>query len=143
MSKPALQLETEYRSRLERKIADQLEEAGVDFTYESQKVSFEIPARIAKYTPDFFPKHSSIILEGKGYFRTAADRQRLVFVKQSNPHLDIRLIFQDANKPIYKGSPTNYGKWATDHGFLWCTKGTIPDTWITEMKQQAAKRRKK
>jgi len=141
VAKPALHLETEYRSRLEKKIADQLEEAGVPFDYETLKVSFEVPARKAKYTPDFLPKRSTIILEGKGWFRTS-DRQKLIHVKASNPHLDIRLVFQNAQNKIYKGSPTSYAKWADDHGFPWCDKGTIPPSWIAEMKKQAATRRK-
>lgn len=131
--KPVL-LETEYRSRLERKVADQLESEGVTFGYEKLKVSFTIPERTARYTPDF--QCGTIILEAKGYFRKTSDRQRLIQVKESHPELDVRLVFQDANKPIYKGSKTTYAKWAEDHGFPWADKGTVPDMWIKEMKKQ-------
>lgn len=134
-SKPALTIESDYRSRLEQRIAKQLEAEGVEFDYETMKVSFEVPARKARYTPDFLPKRSRIIIEAKGYFRTTADRQRLIQVKESNPDLDLRLVFQDASKPIYKGSPTSYGKWAQDHGFPWSDKGTIPAAWIAEIKK--------
>jgi hypothetical protein len=121
------------RSPLERKVSDQLEKAGVSFGYESLKLPYEVPARKAKYTPDFVINNSSIIIETKGWFRTAAERQKMVLVKESNPHLDIRLIFQNASKPIYKGSPTSYAKWAEDNGFLWADKGTVPQAWLTEM----------
>lgn len=134
-SKPALKIEDDYRSRLEQRIAKQLTDEGVDFEYETRKISFEVPARKARYTPDFLPKKCPIILEAKGYFRTTADRQRLIQVKESNPGIDLRLVFQDAAKPIYKGSPTSYGKWATDHGFPWADKGTVPAAWIAEMKK--------
>lgn len=135
--KPALKLISGRRSKLEDKIADQLEAAGVQYGYETLKVHFEIPARKAKYTPDF--ECGQIILEGKGYFRTAADRQRLILVKESNPNLDLRIVFQDARKPIYKGSPTSYAKWATDHGIPWADKGTVPKEWLKEMKQAQEK----
>lgn len=133
--RPALKIESDYRSRLEQRIAKQLEEEGVEFDYETLKISFEVPSRKARYTPDFLPKRSRIIIEAKGYFRTTADRQRLIQVKESNPEIDLRLVFQDANKPIYKGSPTSYGKWATDHGFPWADKGTIPAAWIAEIRK--------
>jgi hypothetical protein len=138
-SKPALKIESDYRSRLEQRIAKQLEAEGVEFGYETLKLSFDVPARKAKYTPDFLPKRSPIIIEAKGYFRTTADRQRLIQVKESNPTIDLRLVFQDANKPIYKGSPTSYGKWATDHGFPWADKGTVPAKWIAEIKKSQKK----
>jgi hypothetical protein len=133
-TKPIL-LETEYRSRLERKVATQLESEGVQFGYETLKLAFLVPARTARYTPDF--ECGTIILEAKGYFRKTSDRQRLVQMKESNPDRDVRLVFQDASKPIYKGSKTTYAKWASDHGFKWSDKGTVPAEWIKEMKSQA------
>jgi hypothetical protein len=135
MSKPALQLETAYRSRLEKKIADQLQCEGIAFDYEKTKVPYTVPARVAKYNPDFEPRDCTIILEGKGWFKPK-DRQKLVFVKEANPHLDIRLVFQNAQNKLYRGSPTTYAKWCDDHGFPWCDKGTIPEKWIREIRDQ-------
>jgi hypothetical protein len=51
-SKPIL-IEARYRSHLEKKVADQLDEAGVDYGYESQWVRYSVPQREAKYLPDF------------------------------------------------------------------------------------------
>lgn len=127
-----------YRSKLEKKVAAQLEDAGVSFGYETLRVPFIVPERKARYTPDF--ECGPVILEAKGYFRKTTDRQRLIQVKASNPDMDLRLVFQDANKPIYKGSKTTYGQWATDHGFLWADKGVVPEDWIKEIKK--AKRKK-
>jgi Phage endonuclease I len=135
LSKPALKLENEYRSKLERKFADQLTKAGVRFEYEALKIEFRIPERVASYTPDFDIDKSCIVVETKGYFRKASDRQRLVLIKEQHPQLDIRLVFQDASKPIYKGSPTTYGEWADFHGFQWADKGTAPEQWIKEIKE--------
>ena len=120
-----------YRSRLEERIADQLDEAGVKFEYENRKVKYTVPARHATYTPDFDLKR--FLVEAKGYFRSASDRQKLVLVKKDNPELDIRLVFQKASNPIYKGSPTTYAKWAEDHGFKWADNGVIPNEWLEEL----------
>jgi hypothetical protein len=130
--RPALSIEPEYRSRLEKKVGEQLRAAGVKAGYETLKLEFHVPARTAKYTPDFVC--GPIILETKGYFYDGArDRQRLVQVKESHPTLDLRIIFQNANKPIYKGSKTTYAKWATDHGIPWADGGVVPPKWMAEI----------
>lgn len=124
------------RSALEDKVAKQLDISGVTYAYESVRLDYKVPSRKAKYTPDFIltSEDKQLIIEAKGWFRTAAERQKMVLVKQCNPDLDIRIVFQNANKPIYKGSPTSYAKWATENGFLWADKGTIPDEWLEELK---------
>jgi hypothetical protein len=127
-----LTFKTSYKSPLEQKVALQLEKSGVSFAYEGRRLDYKVPARKAKYTPDFcFNK--PIIIETKGWFRTAAERHKMVLVKGCNPDLDIRFVFQNANKPIYKGSPTSYAKWAEENGFLWADKGTVPQEWIEEL----------
>lgn len=122
-----------YRSRLEERIADQLDEAGIKFQYENQKLKYTVPARNATYTPDF--DLGPFLIEAKGYFRSASDRQKLVLVRKDNPDADIRLVFQKATNPIYKGSPTTYAKWAEDHGFKWADNGVIPDEWLEEINE--------
>jgi hypothetical protein len=135
MSEPIL-LQDRYRNKLEARIGEQLSSAGVSFSYEGLRVPFAVPSRTAKYLPDF--RVGNIILEGKGWFgQGAKERQKLVLVRESNPELDIRLVFSDANKKIYKGSPTTYAQWADDHGFLWSTKGEVPSAWITDLKKEA------
>lgn len=124
---------TNHRSKLEDRIASQLENAGITYQYETLKVPYVVPARNAKYIPDFIV--GTMIVEGKGRFRTAADRQKLILVKEQNPHLDIRIVFQRASNPIYKGSKTTYAKWAEDHGFLWADGGVIPEEWINDLKE--------
>lgn len=123
-----------YRSRLEDRIANQLKQAGVTFAYEDLKIKYEVPKRHAKYTPDF--TFGSIICEAKGRFRSAAERQKLLLVKEQYPELDIRLVFQNANLPIHKGSKTTYAQWANDNGFLWADKGVIPEEWLLEARRE-------
>ncbi|MBW7970982.1 hypothetical protein [Bradyrhizobium sp. BR 10289] len=153
MSKPALTIEPNFRSGLEEKVAEQLDAAGVAYGHESQWVRYTVPAREAKYLPDFSFEGCPIIIEAKGRFGGgnprfrqpatdgAKERQKLILLKEQHPELDIRLVFTRASTPIYKGSPTSQGKWATDHGFKWSDKGIVPQQWIDEIKSYLKKRK--
>jgi hypothetical protein len=144
VKRPALKLEKTYRSGLEKNIAAQLDAEGLSYDYEQLKLEYNVPARVAKYTPDF--KVGTIVIESKGAFGygpnrfsggdPAKERQKLLLIKAQHPDIDLRIVFQRASTKIYKGSPTTYAKWATDNGFLWTDKGTIPAAWIAEMKAQ-------
>jgi hypothetical protein len=125
-------LRAKYKSKLEEKVAKQLEAEKLEFTYESFKIHYVIPSRKASYRPDFII--GNMMIETKGYFRSAADRQKLLLVKEQYPELDLRLLFQNANLPIYKGSKTTYAQWAESNGFLYADKGTIPQSWLMELK---------
>lgn len=134
MAEPLL-IQARYRNGLEKRVGEQLSNAGVSFGYEPRTVPISVPQRKATYLPDFWANNAPIIIETKGYFYNGAkDRQKLILVKEQHPELDIRIVFSDANKKIYKNSPTTYGKWATDHGFKWADKGIVPASWIKEMK---------
>lgn len=130
------------RSKLEDRVEEQLKESGVPYTYESEKLPYVVPAREAKYIPDF--KIGNIYIEVKGTFQrwgragSAEERQKLLLVKKHHPELDIRLLFHNAEQAIYKGSKTTLGKWATDNGFPFATGGVVPDLWIEEAKAQTA-----
>lgn len=132
--KPALKIEPGYRSKLERDIATQLHSAGIVFGYEQMKLSVSFPPRVGKYITDFNVRH--IIIEGKGWFgrRSAHERQKFILAKEQHPDVDIRFVFQDARKPIYKGSKTTYADWARDHNFKFSDKGAIPKEWLRELK---------
>lgn len=149
-SKPALSLEIEpvFRSGLEEKVAVQLGRSGVASEFEAKWIPYDVPARTAKYLPDFCIDRTNIILEAKGRFgghksdaQGAKERQKMILLKEQHPEYDIRFIFQRAAAKIYKGSKTTYAKWADDHGFSWADKGTVPTAWIAEMR--AAQQRKK
>lgn len=132
-SDPVL-LRAKYRSKLEERLAKQLTDSGIEFSYETLKISYMVPARKAKYTPDFVV--GDMIIEAKGRFRTAQDRQKLLLVKEQYPDLDLRLVFQNAKTPIYPGSPTPCSKWAEDNGFLWADNGKIPEEWLNKSRLQ-------
>lgn len=151
-----MNIKPKFRSALESETAKQLDEAGIDWSYETEKVAYEIPARTASYTPDFVIPGTNIVLEGKGHFgmgavfkgrfvamqaNSAQARQKFALLKEQHPDLDIRFIFSNARAPIYKGSPTSHGAWALTHGFKFCQK-TIPDSWLKEIRTQQRKRKK-
>ena len=127
-------LRAKYRSKLEDKVARQLTDNGISFTYEELKVPYVVPERTAKYVTDFVV--GSIILEAKGRFghhgrRDAEERKKFLLLKDQYPDLDIRFIFQSAHKTkIYPGSKTTLAQWAETHGFLYSDNGEIPETWL-------------
>lgn len=130
-------------------MGDQLKAAGLPFSYETEKLQYVVPGRVARYTPDFLLTKldgTTMYLETKGRFgggnprsgkgssSGAAERQKMLLVKEQHPDLDIRFVFAKASLSIYKGSPTTHAKWASTHGFLWADKGLLPEAWIKEIK---------
>ena len=104
-----------YRNKFEAKVAHKL---GPAYEYETMKLSYEVPARQAIYTPDFIDYENKVIVEAKGYLR-AEDRKKMVLIKQQNPDWTICFMFQKANQTISKSSKTTYAMWAEKNGFSW------------------------
>jgi hypothetical protein len=127
----AKQVATKYgfRSGLEERIAEQLDQSGVEYTYEKVKLKYIRPASEHIYTPDFVLANG-IIVETKGRF-LAPDRQKHILVKKHNPELDIRFVFSNSNARISKTSKTTYAMWCRKHGYLFADK-TIPEEWLNE-----------
>lgn len=146
MRKPVLL--TAYRSGLEEKLGDQLAAAGLPFLFEPDKLAYVVPARLAKYTPDFVLiklDGQKMYIEAKGRFgggdhkghcnkTSAQERQKVILVKEQHPDIDLRFIFARGATPIYKGSSTSHSKWADTHGFLWADKGIFPEEWMAEVR---------
>jgi hypothetical protein len=118
-----------FRSGLEERIAEQLAELGVAFTYEKVKLKYIKPASSHMYTPDF-QLPNGIIVESKGRF-LAPDRQKHLLVKKHNPELDIRFVFSNSNARISKTSRTTYAMWCRKNGYQYADK-LIPQEWINE-----------
>lgn len=118
-----------FRSGLEERIAEQLDKAGVEYTYEKLKLDYVKPASKHVYTPDFVLSNG-IIIETKGRF-LLADRQKHILVKRHNPTLDIRFVFSNSNARISKASATTYAQWCIKNGFKYADK-TIPEEWMNE-----------
>ena len=127
----AKQVATKYgfRSGLEERVAEQLDQLGVSYTYEKVKLKYIRPASEHIYTPDFVLA-SGIIVETKGRF-LLADRMKHLMVKKHNPELDIRFVFSNSNARISKASKTTYAMWCRKNGYKFSDK-TIPEEWINE-----------
>ena len=117
--------EIKFKSKLEEKVADLLTSLGVSYEYESTKVPYTIQHN---YHPDFIlPNH--VYLETKGYW-DPADRRKVLAVKQDNPDIDLRMIFQAPYNTISKKSKTTYAQWCEKHDIPWSSFHNIPLEWL-------------
>ena len=115
-----------YRSGLEERVSKELEEAGVKYEYETQKIKYRVEED-RTYTPDFILPNG-IIVETKGRF-TVADRKKHLLIQKQYPKHDIRFVFQNSRAKLYKGAKTTYAQWCDKHGFLYADK-SIPKEWL-------------
>ena len=115
-----------FRSKFERNTALSLKREGVDFEYETLKISY---TKLATYTPDFIFSNG-VIIEAKGFFKPS-DRTKhlLIQAQDKEKRYDIRFLFQNAYNRLTKNSNTTYAKWCDRHGFMWCHK-RIPTEWM-------------
>ena len=111
-----------YRSGLELKISEYLNDLKVKYDYETIKIEWEDLA-YRTYTPDFI-LNNGIIIESKGMF-TAADRRKHLAIKRQHPTLDIRFVFENSRKKLEKvlSQHTQSGVLNMDLDILGC--GTI------------------
>ena len=117
-----------YRSGLELKISEYLQELKIKFLYEGIKIEWEDLA-YRTYTPDFVLPNG-IIIETKGMF-TVADRRKHKCIKKQHPDLDIRFVFTNSKCKLQKGAKTSYAQWCIKHGFQYYDR-IIPEDWLKE-----------
>ena len=125
-----------FRSGLEDRFIQELEEYGLDPNYEAKKFEYIIPESKHNYTPDF-PLSPHIVIETKGRW-VVEDRQKMLLIKEQYPEIDFRIVFYNANQKIKKGSKTTYAMWCDKHGIKWANK-TIPPEWVEEIFDDLAK----
>ena len=125
-----------YRSGLEKSILADVENSGIEPNYEATRLEYFIPETRHTYTPDF---HLSphILIETKGRW-TVDDRLKMLYIVEQHPELDIRMVFQNANQKIKKGSKTSYADWCDKHNIKWANK-RIPTEWYDEIYDDLAK----
>ena len=119
-----------FRSGLEVRVAEQLEELGVDYDYEPYSIKYERPAQISKYTPDFLIIINGLLVETKGRF-TSQERKKFKLLKEQHPEIDLRFVFSNPNTRIGKKSKTTYGMWCERIGYPYA-KELIPTKWLKE-----------
>ena len=117
-----------YRSGLELKVAELLDEQHIEYLYEKVKIEWEDLA-YRTYTPDFV-LNNGIIIETKGMF-TAADRRKHLAIKKQHPKLDIRFVFENSRRKLRKGAKSSYGEWCIKYGFRYYDR-IIPEDWLKE-----------
>jgi len=117
-----------YRSGLEHKLSQYLDELKVKYDYENIKIEWEDLA-YRTYTPDFI-LYNGIIIETKGRF-LAADRRKHIAIKKQHPKLDIRFVFTNSRAKLSKGAKSSYADWCIKHGFRYYDR-IIPEDWLKE-----------
>ncbi len=134
-----------YRSKLEADMAKFLSSKSIPFDYETGTIKFVAPIRggrcnacsskdvgkLRTYLPDF--RVGPIVIETKGRL-TSAERTKFIAIKQSNPTVDIRLVFQTDNR-IRRNSEIYYSDWAKNNGFQWHVGTRLPAKWVRELKK--------
>jgi len=120
-----------YRSAIELNIAEQIEEQGQEIRYEAIKIQW-IDLSIRTYTPDFV-LDNGIIIEVKGRW-TAHDRKKHLEIRKQHPHLDIRMIFENSRKKLYKSSKTTYALWCAKKNIVFADR-VIPEAWLKEKRK--------
>ena len=114
-----------FRSQLEEKVADLLVELDIKYEYETTKIAYQIQHN---YCPDFILPNG-VILECKGYW-DSKDRRKIKNVKEQNPDLDLRMVFQSPYNKISKKSKTTYAQWCERHKIPWTSYNNIPLDWL-------------
>jgi hypothetical protein len=136
-----------FRSNFERKVAEGLTAANIEWKYEASTIPFYSSVRggkcnacqskdVAKkrrYLADFTV--GTVHLEAKGKLDSPG-RTKLMDIKRSNPGIDLRLIFMRDNK-LKRDSINTYSTWATINGFKWCIGPEIPINWKKELSNAA------
>lgn len=117
-----------YRSGYEKEIK---QNSNDNVKYEKNSYKYIVERT---YNPDF-TLPNGIEIEAKGNFRTVSDRTKLLKVKEQNPHIDLRILFQNPRLKINKGSKTTYAMWAEKNGFIWAEGNKIPEAWVNEKKK--------
>lgn len=125
-----------YRNKFEKNTGDSLDELGINFEYETEKLEYTVTGR---YIPDFIIRTKSankIYVETKGNGRSfdGPSRRKLLAVKSQHPEVDIRIVFYSDGKigPKRKdGTCLRQSDWAVKHGFQYAIR-TIPQEWLDE-----------
>lgn len=134
-TKNRIQKQHQYRSNSELNTAFVLTKHNIEFKYEPDKIPYEW-REDKNYIPDFLLPNG-IILEVKGRFMLE-DRKKHLFLRDQHPDVDIRFVFDNPYRKLYKGGKMTYADWCDKYNFKYCKGGEgIPLEWF----KKNAKRR--
>lgn len=140
-----------YRSGLEDQVSSDLTSRNIGFLYEQAKLSYTIPARDARYTPDFIVRRDMkpvthdfksnpnwfedpefwrdhFCIESKGRWMPD-DRKKHELIAKQYPSADIKFLFTRSKTPIRKGSKTTYADVCVKNGFDYADR-VVPLEWF-------------
>tara|TARA_R110000850_G_scaffold33341_2_gene90875 strand:+ start:6445 stop:6963 length:519 start_codon:yes stop_codon:yes gene_type:complete len=120
-----------YRSGSEKKTGELLEAIKVPFSFEPHYIEYTW-LEYKKYLPDFLLPNG-IYLEVKGRFKLE-DRKKHLFVREHQPDLDIRFVFDNPNGKLNKGAKSSYADWCIKNGYLFCKNSDhqVIEEWANE-----------
>ena len=119
-----------FKSKFEAIVWKELRKHYKSCKYEPDKHEYIQPVIHRKYIPDF-KMANNVYIEAKGKLDLAT-RQKMVWFKQSNPHITIIFLFMNASNKITKRSKTTYAEWAEKNDFLWLD---FKGDWINDYKK--------
>ena len=125
------------RSKLEIRLSEILNQFDVPWLYEVTKIPYKIPESDHNYTVDF-TLGNGLLIEGKGYLSDHRERYKYVLLKEQNPDLDLRFVFDNPGK-LCGGTKMTHGAWATKYNFKWCSIKDVDQiqAWVKEKDDQA------
>ena len=130
-----------YRSKLEERVCNNLRNRKVKYAYEPYQIKYTTEVKPAycancghnvvlkqrNYTPDLV-LDNGIVIEIKGKF-TAEMRKKMIAVRDCNPHLDVRMLFQSDNW-LTRKKFQRYSDWCEKQGFVYHVGERVPDDWV-------------
>lgn len=124
------------RSKFEEAVAEQLQLRG--WRYESEKIKYKIPESEHTYTPDFSRPEdcsskakSKTVVESKGRFRSRAECDKYIHIRDSNPSIKLVFVFQNPRvampgaKRRKDGTIYTMADWAECNNFDYYTLSTL------------------
>lgn len=118
-----------FKSKLEIKAWSLLKKHFPSVKYEPTKIKYIQPEKERTYIPDF-KMYRDIYIEAKGKLDLAT-RQKMIWFRDSNPHVTIIFLFMNPDNKITKRSKTTYAQWADKNEFHWLD---FRKDWITAYK---------
>lgn len=126
------------RSKFEEAVAEQLQLRG--WRYESEKIKYKIPESEHTYTPDFSRPEdcsskakSKTVVESKGRFRSRAECDKYIHIRDSNPNIKLVFVFQNPRvampgaKRRKDGTIYTVEDWCGRNGFRYYTLSTLSE----------------
>lgn len=120
--------EHNFRSNSEYNCSLILLSKKIEYEYEPYPIAYEWSEH-KKYIPDFILPNG-VILEVKGRFMLE-DRKKHLFIRAQHPEHDIRFVFDNPYRKLYKGGKMTYADWCDKYGFEYCKLNEgIPEEWF-------------